>query len=405
MDFDDTSEERAYREDAHAWLSANAQLKPRGADPRAFRKDESEAQMVAGAKEWQARKFDAGYAAITWPKEFGGAGGTAIQQLIYTQEQDKFLTRPNIFGLGLGMCLPTIRHFGAEAQKTRFLRAGLRGEEMWCQLFSEPGSGSDLAGARTKAVRDADHWRVSGQKIWTTYAQYCDFGLLLARTDPSAPKHAGLTMFIIDMRASGVEVRPLKQLSGESEFNEVFFDDARLPDSWRIGEIGQGWKVALGTLMFERQHAQGIGFLSPEFMLELARDADALSDARVRDRIADLYLNTRALQLLNYRAQTALSRGQMPGPEQSISKLVNAAQGQQASYLAMELMGQDGLLTADTLGDRWRSVEFAWAWGAAMRIAGGSDEILRNIIAERVLGLPQDPRNDKDIPFEKIAAV
>jgi len=397
MNFDDTPEEAAFRAEARAWLAANA--------PTA---QEAELAPVARAKTWQARKFDAGYAAITWPVEFGGRDGRAIDAIIFRQEETGFEPPGDIFNIGLGMCLPIVRAFGGEAQKARYLRPGLRGEEVWCQLFSEPSAGSDVAAVRTRAVRDGNGWRINGQKTWNTGAHFCDFGILLARTDASAPKHKGLTMFVVDMRAQGVTVRPVRQMNGRSDFNEVFFDDVWIPDDERLGDAGQGWQVAISTLMRERQAASGgLGLIDHDFILRLAQTLHvggrpAIRDQRVRDRIAELYLNARALKLLGLRAQTALSKGQAPGPEQSISKAVTAAEGQQASYLAMDLMGAEGALTAEDLGEAWEPVEQSWTWGAAMRIAGGTDEILRNVIAERVLGLPADPRIDKDTPFDQL---
>ncbi len=408
MDFNDTPDEAAFRAEVRAWLAQNAEPRNDGANDLLGDERRTLEQIVAASKAWQARKYAAGYAAITWPTEFGGRGGSPIQEVIYGQEESAYQVQDDIFGIGLSICLPTVRAWGTDAHRERYLRAALRGDEIWCQLFSEPAAGSDLAGVRTKAERDGDDWVIRGQKIWTSGAHYCDYGILLARTNPKAPKHQGLTMFIVDMKAQGVTVRPVRQLSGRAEFNEVFFDDLRIPDTDRLGPVDGGWKVALTTLMFERHSVGGgLGFVDYDYILDLARrtriaGAPAIDDGRIRERIADMYVDSRALQLLAYRAQTALSQGGTPGPEQSITKAISAAQGQRGSYLAMDLMDRAGVLMPSELGDEWRRVEWSWTWGAAMRIAGGSDEILRNIIAERVLGMPGEVRVDKDVPYDQI---
>ncbi|MBV8593854.1 MAG: acyl-CoA dehydrogenase family protein, partial [Caulobacteraceae bacterium] len=247
MDFNDSPEEGAYRAKARAWLQANA---PKGA--RAATGAIADPDDMAAAKAWQRRKAEAGYACITWPKEWGGGGGAAWESMIFGQEEARVETPGNPFQIGLGMCVPTIMTAGNEADKARFVGPAARGEEIWCQLFSEPAGGSDVAAARTRAVRDGDDWVINGQKVWTSGAHYSDYGLLLARTDPDVPKHKGLTMFWIDMRAPGVEVRPIHQMSGASNFNEVYFTDLRIKDSQRVGEVGDGWKVAVITLMNER---------------------------------------------------------------------------------------------------------------------------------------------------------
>ncbi|MBO9694679.1 MAG: acyl-CoA dehydrogenase family protein [Sphingopyxis sp.] len=404
MDFNDTAEEAAFREEARGWLAQNAA--PFSIEPSGLAEDEYNALC----KKWQAVKYDGGYAAITWPVELGGRGGSPIQQVIYNQEESRYQVPSSIFAIGLGICIQVVNKFGSDDHRERYVQKALRGEEIWCQLFSEPAAGSDVAGIRTSAVREGDGWRVKGQKVWTSGAHFCDFGILLVRTDPDVPKHKGLTMFIVDMKAPGVTIRPLKQINGRSDFNEVFFDDVFIPDTDRLGAVGEGWHVCVSALMFER-HAVGntLGFLEYNNIMDIARDtelagAPAISDGRIRERIVDMYINSRAVDLLTYRAQTALSRGTLPGPEQSIVKAIGAYQGQQASYLAMDLRDQFGMLAPGELGEAWGIVEYSWTWGAAMRIAGGSDEILRNIIAERVLGLPGDIRVDKDVPYRELAA-
>jgi alkylation response protein AidB-like acyl-CoA dehydrogenase len=404
MDFEDSQEEAAYRAGARDWLEANAaSFVRRNAELKA----DTPARLKVG-KEWQALKAMVGYASITLPREVGGGGGTPLQDVIYRQEEARYNLPTDFFRIGLGMCIPTIVHRGTDAQRHRYAASAIRGDEVWCQLFSEPSAGSDLAGLRTRAARDGEGWVIDGQKVWTTVAHVADFGILLTRTDSTVPKHRGLTMFIVDMKAPGVEVRPIRQLSGETHFNEVFFQGVRVPDASRIGNAGDGWNVALATLMFERSMAgMGLGFAGAPEILRLSRQVDlgagpAIGDQRIRERIADMWINEQALKLLSARAQTALSKGALPGPEQSINKVIEASHGQQAAYLAMDLLGEAGALTHAELGDDWLKIERSWTWGAAMRIAGGSDEILRNIIGERVLGLPGDIRPDKDVAFNKL---
>lgn len=403
MDFDDTPHEAAFRNEARAWLAANARSKDTGG---AFESGLSEAEALAAARRWQATKARAGYAAITWPREFGGRGGTPIENVIFRQEERAFAVPFGYFEISLGMCIPTLMTFATDADKSRFVRPALFGEEIWCQLFSEPAAGSDLAGIRTRAKHDGGDWLINGQKVWTTGAQWSDWGLLLARTDPEKRKHEGLSMFYVDMRAPGVEVRPIRQMTGDSEFNEVFFTGVRIPDAQRLGDVGHGWRVALTTLMFERLSVGiDIGVISLRAFVDLVRGFQlngrpALADQRTRERIADWYVESAGLRLFNYRALTALSRGQVPGPEQSIVKLVSARQGQAMANFAIDLAGDQGVVGAGQ-GSQWDAVERSWMWGAAMRIAGGTDEILRNVIAERVLGLPAEPRIDKGIPFAR----
>ncbi len=279
---------------------------------------------------------------------------------------------------------------------------------MWCQLFSEPAAGSDLAGLRTSAVKDGNDWVLNGQKIWSTGAHFCDWGMIVTRTDPNAAKHAGLTYFIVDMRAPGIEVRPIKQINGASGFNEVFFTDVRTPDSNRLGAVGDGWRVALTTLMNERV-AIGAGSGSGRFkdLIKLAKDTrrngkPALEDSAVRQKLADFYVRSKGLQYTSYRTLSALSRGQTPGPEGSIGKAVGAPLGQQMAAFAVELQGPLGGLLEDSAVPQDAIWQDAYLGSPGLRIAGGTDEILKNIIAERVLRLPPEMRVDKDKPFRDI---
>ena len=248
MDFNDTPEEAAFRAEVRAFLSANATLK-RPDEPAQRSRYNEGPEALARGKAWQAKKADAGFAGITWDPQWGGRGGTPIQQVIYGQEEGRYNVPRGYFEIGLGMCIPTLMHYGKPEQLRRYVRPALRGEEIWCQLFSEPAGGSDVAGLRTRAERDGDDWIINGQKIWTSGAHYCDYGIVLTRTDPNVPKHAGLTMFFIDMKSPGIEVRRIKQISGSSNFNEVFFTDVRVPDAQRLGAVGAGWRVSITTLM------------------------------------------------------------------------------------------------------------------------------------------------------------
>jgi alkylation response protein AidB-like acyl-CoA dehydrogenase len=302
------------------------------------------------------------------------------------------------------MCIPTMIAYATPAQLERHVRPALRGEEIWCQLFSEPAAGSDVAGLRTRAERDGDDWIINGQKIWTSGAHYCDFGIVLVRTDPTVPKHAGLTMFFIDMKSPGIEVRPIRQISGTSHFNEVFFNDVRVPDAQRLGPVGGGWKVSITTLMNERLAVgQSPGPDAPD-ILRLVKTLQvdgrpALDDAAVRDRLADWFVQAEGLKYTRFRTMTALSRGQTPGPEASITKVVSATKLQQIASFGMDLLGMAGAVSDPQLAPVQAWFQQALLYAPGMRIAGGTDEILRNIIAERVLGLPGDVRVDKERPF------
>ena len=407
MDFNDTQEEAQFRSEVRSWLEVNA--RPR--DPmrsRAGRVEKSEAERLVQAKAWQAKKAEAGYAAITWPKELGGLGGTPIQSVIYSQEEANFDVPRGFFEIGLGMCIPTLLAWATEEQKERFTKPALYGEEVWCQLFSEPAAGSDVAGLRTRCERDGDDWVINGQKVWTSGAHYCDYGIIVTRSDPNVPKHKGLTFFFLDMKSPGIEVRPIKQISGDANFNEVFFTDVRVPDSQRLGAVGEGWKVALTTLMNERLAiGQGAG-VDYEELLQLARKTEletgpAIKDASVREKLADWYVQTQGLKYTKFRTLTALSKGQTPGPESSIGKIVSGPKMQDLASFAMDLQGQGGVMQSLEDSELNAAFQNQWIGGAGYRIAGGTDEILRNIVSEQVLGLPQDVRVDKTVPFNELS--
>ncbi|MDX9698201.1 MAG: acyl-CoA dehydrogenase family protein [Rhodocyclaceae bacterium] len=403
MDFKDTPEEAAFRAEVRAWLAEHAVRY----DDRTTGELPLEKRLALG-REWQALKAERGFAKITWPREFCGIGGTAMQQVIYQQEEANYRL-PNVyFKVSLGMPLPILRRFGSPEQQQRYLGPGLRGDEIWCQLFSEPAAGSDLAGVRLRAVRDGDDWILNGQKIWTSWAQVSDFGVIVTRSDPSVPKHKGMTYFFVDMKSPGIEVRPIKQISGGEEFNEVYFTDVRVPDSQRLGDVHGGWKVALATLMEERFSVVDVTGGGPDldhlirFCEELAlEDGLAIDDSDVRQRIAEWYTMEQGLKANYYRALTTLSNGGLPGPEGAINKICIPYKLQQMSKFAMDLMGAGGVL-APSEGQRASDYFVGWLEAAGYRIAGGTDEILRNTIAEQVLKMPADVRVDKDVPFNQL---
>ncbi|HYZ23828.1 MAG TPA: acyl-CoA dehydrogenase family protein [Rhodopila sp.] len=405
MDFNDTPEEAAFRAQARAFLQANAE--PKAAARPVLRQSGVDAEAVGRCKAWQAKKADAGFAGITWPKRYGGRELSPIFQVIYNQEEDDFVVPKGLFEIGLGMCIPTMMAYATPEQLERYVPPALRGEEVWCQLFSEPAGGSDLAALRTRAERDGDDWIINGQKIWTSGAHLSDFGIIVVRTDPNVPKHEGLTFFFLDMKSPGIEIRPIHQMSGARHFNEVFFTDVRVPDSQRLGAVGQGWKVSLTTLMNERLAVGDVQRPDVDDLVELARrlrldGKPALHDGAVRERIAEWYARSQGLKFTRFRTMTALSRGETPGPENSIHKLVNASKLQDIASYGLDLMGAGGLVIDDDLTEAYAMFQAALLSSPSGRIAGGSDEILRNIIAERVLGLPSDIRADKGIPFNRV---
>ena len=406
MDFNDTPEEALFRAEVRAFLDANASRKSEDEPAGRSRYNEGPEALARG-KAWQAKKAAAGFAGITWDPQWGGRGGTPIQQVIYSQEEADYNVSKGYFDIGLGMCIPTLMTYGKPDQLERHVRPALRGEEIWCQLFSEPSAGSDVAGLRTRAERDGDDWVINGQKIWTSGAHYCDFGILLTRTDPNTPKHAGLTMFFLDMKSPGVEVRRIKQISGTSNFNEVFFTNVRIPDAQRLGAVGAGWKVSITTLMNERLAVGEAPGPDSADILKLVRALDidgepALSNPAVRERLADWYVKTQGLKFTRFRSMTALSRGQTPGPEASIAKVISANKLQEIASFGIDLLGQSGAIMDPELAPMSAWFQEALLYAPGMRIAGGTDEILRNIIAERVLGLPGDVRVDKGVPFNQL---
>ena len=398
MDFNDTPEEAAFRKEVRAWLETNAPS----------REELAGLDDIQAAKLWQKRKYDAGWACIRWPQEYGGRGASAIEQVIWNQEEGKLATPGGVFAIGQGMAAPTLMAWAKEEHKRKHLPPLASGEHIWCQLFSEPAGGSDLAALRTRAEKDGDEWVINGQKIWTSGAHYSDYGIIVLRTDPTVPKHKGLSYFFLDMKSPGIEVRPIKQISGGANFNEVYFTDVRVPDDQRLGAVGQGWQVALTTLMNERMAigggGGGVGFRQ---VFNLAKKVEidgepAIRDKNVRAKLATWYAQEAGLKYTGYRSLTALSKGETPGPENSIGKLVAASKTQDMASFAMDLMELSGAVSDPAHAEAHGMFQATFMGSPGGRIAGGSDEIMLNILSERVLGLPQDVRVDKGIPFNEV---
>jgi alkylation response protein AidB-like acyl-CoA dehydrogenase len=358
------------------------------------RADASEAEMLADARAFQTALHDAGLAGITWPREYGGQGLGQAEQQVFAEEAAGHDLPVAPFIIGMGMCGPTLVDLGTSAQKQRYLRPLLRGEEIWCQLFSEPGAGSDVAGLSTRAVADDEGWLLSGQKVWTSVAQWADFGAVLARTDPGSHRHAGLTMFVIDMHQPGVTVRPLVDMTGNAPFNEVYLDDARVGSDAVIGEVGQGWTAAVTMLGHERVSISGLrqrrsAGLTYAALAASARSRGSVADPAVRAALADLYVQERVVELFNARMRQETAAGRPPGARGSVGKLAAALLLRQAVDVAGEVAGADAVGWTDEAGDDLaRGIVSA----PASSIAGGTNEIQRSIIGERVLGLPREPR-------------
>ena len=395
-----------WREDARAFLSSVAGRFARGA-----RVGLSVEQDLELARAYLAARFDAGFAGINWPVEFGGRGLSHLHKLVFETEEMAFGMPSGYFGISLGMPVPILMRYGQDADfvRTRVRRA-LRGEEIWCQLFSEPSGGSDLAALRTRAEVDGNGWRLNGQKLWTSWAQYCDYGVIVVRTDPTVPKHKGLTYFWVDMKAPGVTVRPVRLAGGDSHVNEVFFDDVRLEDSQRMSPVGGGFAVAMHTLMIERYVATDSGGFGPhlDLFVDTAREAvvsgrPVIGEGRVRSAIARNHAMRAGLDSITARAMRMMEAGMEPGPEGSLNKLVAVRSRQRLSELALDLLGPAGL-AFDPMASAREDWAASWINAPTGRIAGGADEMLLNTIAERILGLPQDHRPDKGVAFNQIPA-
>jgi alkylation response protein AidB-like acyl-CoA dehydrogenase len=391
VDFRDTTEEAEFRTELRAWLQDNLPDDWAARTPTPGRWDETL------AREWSRRLYDGGYVGLTWPKEYGGGGAPHTFQGIFLEETARAGAPDHIGGIGLGMAGPTIIAWGSDEQKKRFLSPLLAAEEIWCQGFSEPGSGSDLAGARTRAELDGDEWVINGQKVWSSYAHIADWCILVVRTDPDAEKHRGLSFLLVDMHTPGVEVRPLRQITGDPEFNEVFFTDVRIPRESMLGQPGEGWNVAMTTLLHERGT---LGFALTAALerqvLNLIRLAKTAApdgsrpadDPLVRDEIAQEWVDLQALRFTNYRSLTALQKTGVPGPEGSVAKLHWSETNQRLTKLALSLEGLASQLDGD--GGVWDGYwQYQQLRSRGNTIEAGTSEVLRNIIAERVVGLPR----------------
>jgi alkylation response protein AidB-like acyl-CoA dehydrogenase len=360
-------------------------------------------ERLALASRWQRLLHDHGWAGLAWPRDFGGRGWTPIEAAIFQQEETqvldwRLLKRP--FNVALNIAAPTLMAFGSPVHRGAHLPAILRGEQYWCQLFSEPSAGSDLSSLRTMAERDGPRFVVNGQKVWTSYAHYAQYGLLLARTDPDAPKHRGLSYFIIDMRTPGISVRPLRQMSGASEFNEVFFDDVEIPDSCLLGGENDGWTVAHATLASERQYLGAMAFTERKFpmLLDTAKRAVVTGEAAARQRLAACYTREQILRYLGFRVQTAISSGEPIGPTGSVLKL---AQAQHVTTSATDLLSFAPAAGHGVFDDDEESLEIRdeFLVSPGMRIGGGTDNIQKQTIAERLLGLPRERDDERGRPW------
>jgi acyl-CoA dehydrogenase len=405
MDFNDSPEEAAFRADARAWLASHA---PAHEMPSGVKIPDTE--EADRGRAWMRELFEGGWAGLTFPKTLGGRGLSGIEAVIFSEEEGKYhLPKGAFTSIGTGMALPVIAKHGTDEQRARFIEATLKGDTTWCQLFSEPSAGSDLANMRTKAVRADDgsgDWIINGQKVWSSWAHLTDWGILVVRTDPTLPKHKGLTFFVVDMKTPGIETRPIRQISGLSEFNETFLTDVRIPDANRIGAVGEGWACCMTVLMGERlgsgAHRSGV-----EPLLAMAADTPAehggtmLDDRAVRQQLAEALAEEQGERFFQARLRTMVSKGENPGAMAGMVKLAYASRYQKISGLGMELRGLDGI-APDPADSAMVDLQYDYIYSVVMRIAGGADEVLRNQIAERVLGMPGEIRMDKDVPFEQL---
>lgn len=407
---EDTPERAKFRDEFKDWLRANL---PKGwteaidaADDDAYEKARGNWDFFS----WQRVIGESGYGAPLWPKEYGGLSGEPWMQQIVREELARYrLPTVGLNILGVGLAGPTLIAHGTEEQKTRYLQKILTAEEIWCQLFSEPGSGSDLASCGTRAVRSNGEWIINGQKVWTSIAQASNFGMLLARTDPDVPKHDGLSYFIVDMKAPGVDIRPLRQLTGSAEFNEVYFTDVRIPADYIVGTEGEGWRVARTTLMNERVALSGLSIDATTFAGGARKDPWKLflegipdrSDQRTRQQVAQVYIEKEVKEITSFRAQAARMRGETPGPEGAVGKVYNAEYNQWRTSFAMNAAGAAAIAWAP--GDRAaESRAHAFLRSRANSIEGGTSEVLRNQMGERILLLPREPEVDRGIPWKEI---
>ena len=393
MDFDYTPQEEAFRQELRTWLEANP---PEGYEPDTFEQIDQDERFAIQLK-WQRKLYAAGWVGIHWPQKYGGRGATMVEQTIYQQEMARGRAPSVANSLGISIVGPTLMHWGTEEQKKRYVPKILSAEEIWRQGYSEPGSGSDLASLQTRAVDEGDSFVINGQKVWTSYAHKAHYCVLVARTDANAPKHKGLSYLLVDMRSPGITVRPLVQITGDAEFNEVFFENVGVPKANLVGEQNQGWQVAMTTLMFERANFGLVYQLEPllQQLSDIARRLrenchTAAEGPAVRQKLAQFYIETQATKLNGFRQLTRQLRGDPPGPEGSIGKLAGSELNWRVAHFALELLGP---YSQCALGETRGIDAGAWsqrALGSRLyTIAGGSSEIMRNIIGDRVLALPK----------------
>jgi acyl-CoA dehydrogenase len=397
MDLSDSPGEVAFRAEVRAWLGANAPQRRYGTTVMDNLTDKADTpEIVAAARAWQARKFEAGWGAITWPTEYGGRAGGAMQQIIFDQEESCFDVPTRVLEIGLGLAGPTLLAHGTPEQKARWLLPLVRGEEIWCQLFSEPDAGSDLAALKTRAIADGDAWIVSGQKVWTSGAHHAQWGMLLARTDPDVPKSKGITYFVVDMHAEGVEVVPLRQITGGAHFNEVFLDGVRIPGDCVVGTVNGGWAVGRTTLFSERAlvgRMLGNDSMTTD-LIGLATAGGRHLGAVDRDELARLCILAAVIRYSGYRVLTSISRTGIPGMEATTLKLQVGDLFARAAGLACRLEGASGMGRG-----RWAEMLLS---APALRLGGGTDEIMKNLIGEMALGLPREPDLDRNTPFRDL---
>ncbi len=404
-----TTTQDSVREEVLGWLRANLPTEWVDGIENNDTVKLAEARKQVDYSDWCARLGEAGYATPSWPKEYGGAGLAPEGVRVVTELLDTYKVPRSFNVIGIGMGGPTLMQWGSEEMKTTMLPPMAQHREIWCQLFSEPSAGSDVATLATRAVRDGDEWIVNGQKVWTTLAHMARWGMLVARTDPDAPKHKGLTYFIVDMQAPGVQVVPLKQMTGDAEFNEVFFTDVRIPDSMRCGDVGNGWAVATETLMNERVALSGAGSVGGgntgggpiDELIRRAKETGQWEEPVLRSKLVQLAIEGRVNKITNLRAAVARGGGKRPGPEGSITKLFQAEYNKRLQSVAMEMLGASATAWSASDVATGSSVR-GFLRSRANTIEGGTSEIMRNILGERVLGLPKEPATDRDIPWTDI---
>ena len=394
------SEAEAFRQKCREFLQEHAT-----GISTAARADDRGASMMASAKKFQQALAAAGLAGLVYDTEFGGAGLTRAHDKIWREEYANFPDMTGELTISHGMCLPVLNQFGTEAQKKQFLADNIAARTVWCQMFSEPGAGSDVASLQTKAERDGDEWVLNGQKVWTTLAHHSDYGVIIARTNPDAPKHAGISMFILDMKAPGVELRPIHQIDGGQHFNEIFLTDVRIPADWLLGELNNGWNQATAMLMYERVaigtgSTSGVTHPNADRLIEEAKKTGVIADPVVRQHLMRMYSEETAKSLVSMRTRAELKAGRAPGPGGSLGKLHGAVIARMMRSILGEVFGTH--IVAHEKGDRVENWSRSMLTSFSANIAGGTDEIQKNIIGDRVLGLPREPMVDKDLPFREL---